>query len=145
MRSLLGAILMVVATQAFAASTPRQDAMLSDYFAIWDNNRNVTPETVARLYARRIVYYGHQMSQSELLADKLAFVRRWPNRRYRIEPGSASRSCNATLTTCELTAVLVWTNESAYGSRAGRSRIRLTLVREDGALKIARESAVTLG
>ena len=145
MRLLPVLIVCLLSTAAHAASSPREDALLNGYFAILDDNRNVTPATIARLYARQVVYYGHVMNPSELLRDKLNFIRRWPDRHYRIVPGSATRTCDATEDHCELTAVLVWTTRGSVDARTGRSRIRLTLAREDGTLKIVRESAVTLG
>lgn len=144
MRCLLIAFACLVTTAAHAASTPRQDALLESYFAIWDDNRNLTPDTLAKLYARQVVYYGHAMSQDELYRDKLAFIRRWPERRYTVAPGTATRRCDQAETTCTLTATLAWVNRSPAGARSGRSRITLALAREDGALKIVREGAVTL-
>ena len=131
-------------TTAWAQSTPRQDQLIASYFAIWDQNGNVTAENVAKLYAPTLVYYGHPMTRAALLRDKLAFVRRWPDRRYAVEPGSASKSCSPDGDRCELSATLVWHTEGAGRARSGRSRIHLDLARSDGSLKIVREGAVTL-
>lgn len=131
-------------TGAVAASTPHQDALIGNYFAIWDDNSRVTPENVAKLYASRLIYYGHAMTRESLYRDKLNFIRRWPERRYSVEPGSASKTCDAEESRCVLSAVLVWRTGGPRGSRAGRSRVRLTLAREDGSLKIVQESGVTL-
>jgi hypothetical protein len=134
----------LAATQAVAQSTPRQDELIANYFAIWDQDSHVTPDNVARLYASRLVYYGHPMSREALLRDKLAFIRRWPDRHYGIEPGSAAKRCNPDESRCAITANLLWRTRGPGGARAGRSRVTLQLAREDGQLKIVREGAVTL-
>ena len=146
MRGLMMALALgLVATQATADSTPRQDALVDRYFSIWDQDSNVTLANVEKLYASRITYYGQPMTPESLYRDKRAFIRRWPERRYSVEPGSAARVCDAGESRCRLTAILDWRTSGESGTRAGRSRVTLTLVEEDGALKIAREGAVTLG
>lgn len=138
-------VLFAMATHAMAESTPRQDALVASYFSIWDDNRRVTLDTVEKLYASRLIYYGHAMTREGLLRDKLNFIRRWPQRRYAVEPGSASKRCDTAEEHCVITANLVWRTSGAGGTRAGRSRVSLTLAREDGALKIVREGGITLG
>ena len=134
----------LLVSPANAESTPRQDALVNGYFSIWDEDGNVTRRNVRRLYASRLVYYGQAMTPESLLRDKLSFIRRWPQRRYAVEPGSAARTCDAGENHCRLTVTLVWRTAGPDGARAGRSRVRLELAREDGALKIVREGAVTL-
>ena len=146
MRGLIVALgLSVLATQATAKSTPRQDALIDRYFSIWDQDSNVTLANVEKLYASRITYYGQPMTPESLYRDKRAFIRRWPERRYAVEPGSAAKVCDAGEARCRLTAILDWRTSGPSGTRSGRSRVTLLLVQEDGALKIAREGAVTLG
>ncbi|MDX7951112.1 hypothetical protein P7D22_07950 [Lichenihabitans sp. Uapishka_5] len=130
---------------AVAQSSPHQDALISSYFSIWDQDGNVTPDNVAKLYAPRLIYYGHAMTREALLNDKRAFIRRWPDRRYGVEPGSAAKSCDATQDHCRLSATLVWRTRGSGRERMGRSRVTLDLARSDGFLKIVREGAVTLG
>ena len=145
MRAWLGIALLGLQTAPVsAASTPRQDALIAGYFAIWDDDAQVTPDNVRKLYASRLIYYGHPMTREDLYRDKLAFIHRWPGRRYGIEPGSASRSCDAGGNRCTITATLLWRTSGVSGTRSGRSRVTLTLARDEGALKIVRESGVTL-
>ena len=141
----IAAVMGLIATQAVAQSTPRQDALVDSYFAIWDRDSNVTLANVRRLYASNLIYYGRAMTPESLLRDKLDFIRRWPQRRYAVEPGTATRRCDAGENRCVLTVTLDWHTSGFGGSRAGRSRVTLALAREDGALKIVREGAVTLG
>ena len=117
---------------------------MASYFAIWDDDGGVTLDNVTKLYAPRVIYYGHPMTREGLYRDKLAFIRRWPGRRYGVEPGSSAEVCDAGQDHCTLTATLVWRTSGAGGTRTGRSRVRLALARADGGLKIVREGAVTL-
>lgn len=142
--SILALALSIPLGQAVADSTPAQDALIGSYFSFWDRDSHITPENVDKLYARRIIYYGHSMTREGLYRDKLNFIRRWPERRYAVEPGSAGKRCDADNSTCELTATLNWQTRGFGGARAGRSRVRLTLAREDGELKIVREGGTTL-
>ncbi len=145
MRTLMTlALLSALAPPALAASTPRQDALVAGYFAIWDDDSHVTFDNVAQLYAPRIDYYGHSMTREDLLRDKLDFIRRWPSRHYGVEPGSAAKRCDAGGSPCVISAVLVWRTSGPSGTHVGRSRVRLTLARQDGGLKIVREGAAKL-
>lgn len=145
MRALvIAALMMGMVGAAAAESTPRQDALIRSYFAIWDNDADVTMRNVQRLYGPEVIYYGHPMSRADLLADKRAFIRRWPARRYDVEPGSASKACDAAETRCVVSANLVWRTAGPGGARAGRSRVSLTLAQTEGGLKIVREGGVTL-
>ena len=141
---LIAALVALGGPAALAQSTPRQDAMIGSYFAIWDQDSHVTPENVQKFYASRLIYYGHPMTRQGLLRDKQNFIRRWPERRYDVEPGSASKQCDAAEDHCRFVATLVWRTAGPSGTRSGRSRVTLTLEREDGALKIVREGGVTL-
>ena len=82
------------------------------------------------------------MTPEQVYRDKLNYIRRWPNRRYEVVPGSVSKTCAPAEETCRITAILSWekAGPSARQGSKGANTIALTLVREDGALKIARES-----
>ncbi|MCW6507651.1 hypothetical protein [Lichenifustis flavocetrariae] len=138
------AVLCGAATSADAASTPRQDELIGAYFAIWDDNSRVTRDNVERLYAANVIYYGHPMTRESLYRDKLDFISRWPERRYSVEPGTASKTCESSGDRCVITAILEWRTSGARGTRSGRSRVTLSLARDPGGLKIVREGGVTL-
>ncbi len=123
-----------------AAEAANPDAQMDRYFAIWSDNAKITPDTVDQLYARRVIYYGKSMSAAAVYRDKLNFIRRWPDRRYGVVPGSVSKTCQAA--TCKIYAVLSWqkTDPRTRQGSKGANTIVLTLRRENGLLKIARES-----
>ena len=136
------AIPILLALSGAVEATPAQrDAHMDAYLAIWSRNAAVTPATVARLYARRVEYYGRAMSAEAVYRDKLAFVRRWPVRRYAAVPGTVTNDCGAAADRCRVTALLRWSRGDSGGhGGAGTNTVRLDLAREDGTLKIVRES-----
>lgn len=124
------------------AAAAESDDIVASFFAIWDRNGSVTAEQVERNYAAHVNYYGQELSNAGVYADKRAFVRRWPDRRYTVVPGSVSKGCDAAQTRCEVGVTLAWSASSpGRGAAAhGLTRVSLTLARQDGALKIVRES-----
>ncbi len=137
--------LCAVSTGAQATSAQR-DARMEAYLAIWSRNAEITPDTVSRLYARHVTYYGRAMSAEAVYRDKLAFVRRWPVRRYAIVPGSVTNDCDDAAPRCRVSAVLRWSRADRAGQgQSGTNSIRLDLARDDGTLKIVRESGAPMG
>lgn len=119
---------------------------MNDYFAVWSDNARITPGIVDSLYGRRVIYYGRALDTSGVYRDKMALVRRLPYRRYSVAPGTLVKSCDAEKTRCVVRLVLDWKVARSGGGRIGhgRSTVSLLLAREDGALKIVRESGSTL-
>ena len=136
----LAALLLAAALPGPAAAS--DDAVLSEFFSIWDNNARVTPQTVNNLYAPHVVYYGRPMTVDQVYADKRAFVRRWPNRRYNVVPGTVDKTCNSTSTRCHVEVLLAYHAQSAArgASAGGYTRVSLDMVRQPGGMKIVRES-----
>ena len=127
---------------ASAARAAEPDAQMNRYFSIWADNSRVTPEAVDRLYANRVVYYGKSMTSAEVYRDKRNFIQQWPDRRYNVIPGSVSKACGQGEASCKVFAILEWqkSDPSAHRGSKGANTITLTLVRQNGSLKIARES-----
>ena len=142
MRPLSGLALWGLASLAVPAAAAEPVAQMDRYFSIWADNARVTPDTVGRLYASRVVYYGKPMTRSDVYRDKLSYIHQWPDRHYAVLPGSLAKSCDATQSACRISAVLSWEKADPRRGQAskGANTINLMLVREDGILKIARES-----
>ena len=131
---------------AAAGAADGPDAIMNDYFSVWSDNARITPGVVASLYGRRVVYYGRALDAAGVYRDKLALVRRLPYRRYSVEPGTLAKSCDGGKTRCSVRLELDWQVAGGGQRHAGhgRSTVSLLLAREDGALKIVRESGATL-
>ena len=141
MRHALAIPILLALCPAASATPAQRDARMDGYLAIWSRNDAITPATVARLYGRRVDYYGHPMSAEAVYRDKLAFAKAWPVRRYAAVPGTVTNDCGAAADSCRVTAVMRWSRADGAG-RGGRgtNTVRLDLAREDGTLKIVRES-----
>ncbi|MDB5641646.1 MAG: exported protein of unknown function, partial [Hyphomicrobiales bacterium] len=144
---LLAAILAGVALPAHAQldSVPERtrdwaQKQVENFVAIWSRDEDVNAQSVERLYAPRAVYYGKSMSRAAILADKRAYIARWPQRRYEIVPGSVDVSCTAGNAMCKATGTLRWTRADRTGREVrGASRMSFLVSRESGG-KIVRES-----
>ena len=140
MRHLLVVPFLVLAAPAQATPAGRA-AHMDEYLSIWSSNAAITPATVARLYAARVDYYGRPMSAGDVYRDKLAFVRRWPVRRYAAVPGTVGNDCDDASPRCRVSAVMRWSRADRAGhGQSGTNTVRLDLAREGGTLKIVRES-----
>lgn len=136
----LALLSLVPARPAVAAGAP--DAIMDQFFGIWDDDAHVTPQAVAALYAPRVTYYGQELTAAGVYANKRAFTRRWPDRRYAVVPGTVSKGCNASRSRCAVSVTLAYTARSEARDAAARgwTRVSLALARQDGQLKITRES-----
>lgn len=115
--------------------------LVDQYLSIWSRNGAITPATVARLYGRRVDYYGHPMSAEAVYRDKLAFAETWPVRRYAAVPGTVTNDCTDAAPRCRVSAVMRWSRADRAGrGSSGTNTVRLDLARQDGTLKILRES-----
>lgn len=138
--------LLAVTAPALAGSAER-DAHMDDYLTIWSHDGAITPATVDRLYAPHVIYYGRPMTSAAVYRDKLAFIRAWPRRGYEAVPGTVTNDCGGGADRCRVAALMRWSRADGAGRRrqSGTSSVRLDLERQDGALKIVRESGAPAG
>jgi hypothetical protein len=148
--SIAAALFVGCATNALAqnAGEPLSSEMaqrrLEAYVHTWSTNAGVNAATVANYYAERGVYYGKPMSRSDILRDKLRYIAAWPERYYRIVPGTVSASCDHERTMCRVSGIMQWDRRSRGGARSvGSAKLSLTLSRASGG-KIVHESASIL-
>ena len=144
------AILLGCATNALAqdAGEPLSAAVaqrrLEAYVQTWSTNAGVNAATVGNYYADHGVYYGKPMSRPQVLRDKLRYIAVWPERHYRIVPGTVSASCDHQRTLCRVSGIMQWDRRSRTGARSvGSAKLSLTLSRASGG-KIVQESASIL-
>ena len=146
----VAAALLILPAAAHAQLAPDGSAFDAEhafqgYLSFWSRDADINGDAVARFYAPRVVYYGKNWSRGDVLADKAAYIRHWPQRDYREVPGSLNASCNPGRTLCRITADMAWRRAApGHPAVAGRSRLTFEFVKSEGAFKIARESARTL-
>ena len=114
---------------------------LEGYVNTWSANQDINRSSVDHYYADRVIYYGKPMSRQQILRDKLNYISVWPERHYRIVPGTVSAACDRQHTMCRVSGIMAWDRRSRTGRTSiGRARLTLILSRESGG-RIARESA----
>jgi len=128
--------------QAAEAASARLQRDVRKFLTAWTGGPIIDRAAVARFYAPHVVYYGRAETRAQVLMDKRALARRWPERIYRLAPGSASAHCSRDQTRCEVLAVLDWRAESPQRSARskGIATVKLDLVRRGAVLKIVRET-----
>jgi hypothetical protein len=115
---------------------------MRDYVRVWEADERVGPAAMRTYYADRVIYYGKPMSRREVLADKLRFIRAYPERSYDIAPGTLRTRCGPDH--CEARAILLWRRASARGrTESGASALTLVFSAAERG-RIVRESARTL-
>ena len=140
----LGAILVSALAAAGPAGAqigpvPGDEGAIQAYLALWSRNADVGPAAVERFYAPTVVYYGKSLSRAQVLADKLRYIKAWPERAYREIPGTIDAHCNGNRSRCRVSVMMTWRRISRGGkSSAGRARIAFDFVPVDGTPKIAR-------
>lgn len=88
------------------------------------------PQTLQRMYQKNVTYYQKHMTFSDVLADKLNYVSRWPERTY--SASSVEAKCvmpddNRWHDRCEVRAILNWTIRNSERKTSGTSQISLLL------------------
>jgi hypothetical protein len=117
---------------------------LEAYVRTWSTNEGVNAATVGNYYGDRVIYYGKPMSRPQVLRDKLRYIAVWPERHYRIVPGTVAAACDRQRTMCRVSGIMQWDRRSRIGARSvGNARLSLTLSRASGG-KIVHESASIL-
>jgi hypothetical protein len=90
-------------------------------------------EMVRDHYADIVFYYGKNLQKSAVLSEFQTFIERWPDRSYRLRPGSAQVQCFVSSAVCNVTAIIDWIAENRErGKRSqGSSTWSLSVVRQN--------------
>lgn len=110
----------------FDVPTPSQPSgdlqrMINDYFASWSNPGDRDGNGIGRYYGDRVNFYGGEITRSALMAQKLIFARRWPERNYETQPGSVSVKC-LQVSTCTIKGIVEWRASDDANSRSASGR-----------------------
>lgn len=89
---------------AATADTLEEDvrALASAYLDTWSAPNEVVLDTMGQFYAARVRFHGRVLSARALLDEKRRFVQRWPERNYKLRPGSMKIVCDPDPTTCKV-------------------------------------------
>lgn len=64
-------------------------------------------------YGAQVEYFGKQKDRNSILADKAAYIRRWPERTYSVEPDSLRATCGSDGKICRVSGIVDYTAASA--------------------------------
>ena len=126
------ALLTPVAEPAFVlddALRGQITAFVTRHMADWSSTREMAMARVRADYAENVLFYNNRWRQADVIRDKEAFVNRWPQRDYRLEPGSLTASCHEATRRCNVAYDLTWEARSPQRNArsAGRSRVDIVL------------------
>ena len=136
---------------AVAPATSPLTARAEDFInAYWSNTSGVEPDVLGYLnssYAALVNYYGRTRTKEAVLADKAAFMKRWPIRRTSPVPGEESPkiTCSEASSECTISGIRDFDTASPErGARAtGAVRYSYTVRFGNGPPQIvSEESAV---
>ena len=103
-------------------NTREEDArnLAQNYLSVWSASNNQTLQATPGFYGSEVRFHGRSMSMAALLAEKRRFVQRWPNRRYRYEPGAMGVRCNSAGTSCIVRSTFAFDASNAKLGRRSR-------------------------
>ncbi|MGH6815025.1 MAG: hypothetical protein ACREC6_04915, partial [Hyphomicrobiaceae bacterium] len=106
---------------------------------------NPTAQTLGRLYGPSVDYYQKQQTREQVVADKLRYYQRWPQRRFEVVPGTLTSEA-VTGTPKRYAVGFQYTFRATAGSKtsAGRGAVRLVLEARNGGFIILSESGSVL-
>jgi hypothetical protein len=80
-----------------------------------------------RIYAPEVNYFGQPKAKVGVIAEKVAYMTRWPDRGYNVDPASISATCDVT-GRCQVSGVVQWSARSVGRKAAYAGTARFTLV-----------------
>ncbi len=92
----------------------------------WSQNRPDVAAGVRAFYADRIIFYGNDWSQAQVIADKSGFIERWPVRAYDIDENSTEVACHQN--TCSIEAKVVFFTHSDARDATSRGLAQFSYV-----------------
>jgi hypothetical protein len=94
-------------------------------------------------YGQSVRYYGKQLGLADIISDKRAYFKRWPERYYQVRPATVSVSCRGTL--CEVTGLYDWSVRSLPRNRKSSGTASFTyIVDTSGGMHVVGESSEVL-
>ena len=100
----------------------------TNFFRTWTLSNRAALSFLDRVYPAQLLYFGKRSSKAYVMADKQAFVERWPQRAYSMRPGTVSTSCDPNDGSCTVSGIVDW-RTSSIGRNAmstGSARFQLT-------------------
>jgi len=119
---------------------------LKNYLINYSNTISFDPNFVRNVYAPSLQFYKTRADHQFIIQEQFQHIERWPDRQYRILPGSLQSNCTESARRCEVTVILEWVVRSpARNSQSvGRAQWQLTLQIDGPRIQIVEEDGQTL-
>jgi hypothetical protein len=107
----------------------------------WSSANAINLASLASAYADEIFYYGSRKSRQAVLLDKRRLLERWPERIYRVRPGSVTVQCLANV--CKVRGMTDWQTRSAprATSASGTAQFEYEVTHSGDAFSILSENS----
>jgi hypothetical protein len=101
--------------------TPEEAArrLVASYFQAWSSSNATALEAMPAFYGPRVIFHGRSMSLRALMNEKRRFVRRWPDRTYRLRPDPVIVACEPSGRSCTVQSLFSF--ETSSPARSKRS------------------------
>lgn len=129
--------------QATSGAAIREMAgeFVSMLFTLWSGPNEKVVAALPKLYGSRVLFYGREVSDSEVLADKATSIDRWPQRLYKLRQGSLTVECDASIGACKAAGIVDWVVRSPARNvqGGGSSTFEYAIAMRNGPLRIVGE------
>lgn len=107
-------------------------SFVAGLFAAWSSSNPAALHALQDAYADQVMYYGKVMSAHDVLHDKQKFVERWPDRDYKIVPGTLSVNCDHSINRCLVVGLTQFTASNRGKKSSGLARFSYSISLGDG-------------
>jgi hypothetical protein len=100
----------------------------TNFFRTSNRSNSEALSFLDRVYPAQVMYFGKRASKAYVMAEKQAFLERWPQRAYSMRPGTVSTSCGSQENSCTVTGMVDWRVMSVERNAisTGSARFQLT-------------------
>ena len=106
-----------IETADHSARGEKAKTFVMTYLDTWSSPNERALDATAELYAPRVLYHGRTITLERLFKQKQRFVKRWPERDYRLRDNATGSECNPAGTVCKVHTVFDYV---AANPRRGR-------------------------
>jgi hypothetical protein len=111
--------------------------------ARWSTPNAEALHSLDQLYAENVLYNGKSTRRQAVLVDKRRLAERWPQRSYKVRPGSVSTTCIDDANLCRVHMMVDWEHQNAAtAARAhGSASFEYSVALSGGTPRIAAETS----
>ncbi|MVA59268.1 hypothetical protein [Agrobacterium vitis] len=115
----------------------RARKFVDQYHSAWSGTNRVAIAFMEKAYGTGVKFYGKEISHADVLAEKAAFVERWPKRAYSVVDGSERVICSSV---CQVSGTVEWFARSSARDKLSSGSARFELEWDPSTSQIVSES-----